>query len=239
MAGVVVRHQTTLGNSREEEREQALAWQDLATQIEAALPKTVRERDLALQSWLRNGGYVSWRPRTLELIVDGMEIRGSNLLDLIGHVMRQRCTQPLMHRLPGPPPGFAKFAIALGYANASRELGRNRWHWPQIYSDADARNRWHWPQMYSDADAFEHACPYDDDDDDREDGREKSAAGVSSDDEETGKEEAKAILNGTVMPEGGSDDDDSGEEGEDAYKKPARSDGKPDQDPFAWWETGL
>ena len=38
-----------------------------------------------------------------------MEIWGSNLLDLVSHVMCQRWPQPLMHRSPGPPPGFSKF----------------------------------------------------------------------------------------------------------------------------------
>ena len=61
-----------------------------------------------------------------ELIVDGMEIRGSNLLDLVGHVMCQCHAQPLMHGSPSLSPGFAKFATALRHAYASWELVRNR-----------------------------------------------------------------------------------------------------------------
>ena len=86
---------------------------------------------------LPDGGYISWRPDTLELIVDGIEHKGTNLVDLVGHVLRQRCAELLLYGSPGPPPGFAEFGAALRRANASRELVRNRCCWPQIYSASD------------------------------------------------------------------------------------------------------
>ena len=97
------------------------------------LPKTVRARALALLRRLTDGGYISWRPDALELIVDRIEHKGTNLVDLAGHVVQQHCAKPLVHGSPGPPPGFAKFAAALRRANASCELVRNRRPWPQIY----------------------------------------------------------------------------------------------------------
>ena len=39
---------------------------------------------------LRGGGYISWRPDTLGLIVDGIEHKSTNLVDLAGYVVRQR-----------------------------------------------------------------------------------------------------------------------------------------------------
>ena len=202
-----------LAFSSAEEGEQVLAWQDLANQAKATLPKAMRDRALALLRWLRAGSYVSWTPGTIDLIFDGMEIWGSNLLDLVCHVMRQCRTQPMTHGSPGPPPGFT----TLRHTNASPELVRYRWCWPQIYSCAAASM---------------HTRPYnkgDNDDDYTEDMLERSAvAGVSMDDEEMGEEEAKAGRNGSATPEGGDDDNndnhDNCEQGEDTYKMPARSD---------------
>ena len=74
---------------REQERQLAWVWWNLESQAAAILPKTVRERVLALLRWLTDGGYISWRPDTLELIVDGIEYKGANLVDLAGHVLRQ------------------------------------------------------------------------------------------------------------------------------------------------------
>ena len=93
-----------------------------------------RPRALALLRWLRAGSYVSWTPGTIDLIFDSMEIWGSNLLDMVCHVMRQCRTQPMTHRSPGPPPGFT----TLRHTNASLKLVRYRWCWPQIYSCAAA-----------------------------------------------------------------------------------------------------
>ena len=173
----------------------------------------MRDRALALLRWLRAGSYVSWTPGTIDLIFDGMEIWGSNLLDLVCHVMRQCRTQPMTHGSPGPPPGFT----TLRHTNASPELVRYRWCLPQIYSCVAASM---------------HTRPYDkgdNDDDYTEDMLERSAvAGVSMDDEEMGEEEAKAGRNGSATPEGGDDDNndnhDNCEQGEDTYKMPARSD---------------
>ena len=100
----------------------------------ALLPKTMRERALALLRRLTDGGYISWRPDTLELIVDGIEHKSTNLVDLVGHVAQQRRAEPMMHGSPGLPPGFAEFAAVLRRANASHELVRNRHRWPVIYS---------------------------------------------------------------------------------------------------------
>ena len=82
----------------QEELRLARAWQE--SQAEAILPKTVRARALALLRWLTDGGYISWRLDTLELIVDGIEHKGTSLVDLAGHVMRERRTEPLVHGLP-------------------------------------------------------------------------------------------------------------------------------------------
>ena len=87
------------------------------------------ERALALVRQLTDSRYVSWRPNTLKLIVNGFEIRGSNLLDLVGHVVCQCWPQPLKHGSPGPHPSFAKLAPTLRHANASWELLR---HWSEI-----------------------------------------------------------------------------------------------------------
>ena len=74
----------------QEERQLAWAWQDLESQAAAILPKTVQARVLALLGRLTDGGYISWRPDTLELIVYGIEHKGTNLVNLAGHVVRQR-----------------------------------------------------------------------------------------------------------------------------------------------------
>ena len=51
----------------QEERPLARAWWDLESQAEAILPKTVRAGALVLLRRLTDGGYISWRPDTLEL----------------------------------------------------------------------------------------------------------------------------------------------------------------------------
>ena len=80
----------------QEERQLARAWQDLESQAAAILPKTVRARALALLRWLTDGGYISWKPDTLELIVDGIEHKGTNLVELARHVVRQRRAEPAL-----------------------------------------------------------------------------------------------------------------------------------------------
>ena len=101
-----------------------------------------------------DGDYVSWRPGTLELIVESVEIQGSNLLDLVSHVVHLRHPRLLKHRLPDRPPGFAKFFAILRHVNASRELVRDRQRWSEIY---------HGP-------ATAQVHPYDNEDDEEEDG---------------------------------------------------------------------
>ena len=125
----------------QEECRLARAWRDLESQAEAILPKTVRARALSLLRQLTDGGFIRWRPDTLELIVNGIEHKGTNLVDLAGHVVRQRRPEPLVHGSPGPPWGFAEFTAALRRANASCELVRNRCRWPEIYSDDDDYDR--------------------------------------------------------------------------------------------------
>ena len=66
----------------QEECRLARVWRHLESQAEAILPKTVRARALALLRQLTDGGYISWRPDTLELIVDGIEDKGTNVVDL-------------------------------------------------------------------------------------------------------------------------------------------------------------
>ena len=77
----------TLQEEREQERQLAWAWRDLESQAKAILPNTVRARALALLRWLMDGGCISWRPNTLELIVDGIEHKSTSLVDLAGHVL--------------------------------------------------------------------------------------------------------------------------------------------------------
>ena len=119
---------------RKQKHQLARAWQDLESQAAAILPKTVWTRALALLRRLTDCGYINWRPDTLELIVDGIEHKGTNLVDLAGHVVQQRSAGPLVHDSPGPPPGFGEFAAVLRCTNARRELVINRRRWPQIYS---------------------------------------------------------------------------------------------------------
>ena len=118
------------------EEEEDMAWRDLESQAKAILPRTVYHRALTLLRCLMDGNYVSWRPGTLELVVDGTEQRGIDLLDLASHVVHQRPTKPLLCGSPSLPPGFGKFTIALRYTNASREMVKNRRCWPFIYSIA-------------------------------------------------------------------------------------------------------
>ena len=60
----------------QEERQLARAWRDLESQAMAILPKTVRARAWHCWGRLTEGGYISWRPDTLGLIVDGIEPQG-------------------------------------------------------------------------------------------------------------------------------------------------------------------
>ena len=52
----------------------------------------------------------------------------------VGHLVHQHHTQLLMHRSPGPPSSFSKFAAVLRSASANQKLVRNRRRWPLIYS---------------------------------------------------------------------------------------------------------
>ena len=47
---------------------------------QAILPKTTLQRAMTLQRHLVD---ISWMPGTLEMVVDGMQLRGTNLLDMI------------------------------------------------------------------------------------------------------------------------------------------------------------
>ena len=146
------------------------------------------------------------------MIVDGIEHKGTNLVDLAGHVVWQRRAEPLVHGSPGPPWGFAEFAAALRRANASRELVRNRRCWPQTYSDDD------------DSD--------DDDGTEAEDVRAKSEPSEVEDEEEELWEEV-AIESPGTDPSARMADDSNWEED---YATPPHSD-KQDQNPFVHWES--
>ena len=77
----------TLQEESEQVRQLARVWRDLESQAAATLPKTVRARTLALLRQLTDGGYISWRLNTLELIVEGIEHKGTNLVDLARYVL--------------------------------------------------------------------------------------------------------------------------------------------------------
>ena len=194
----------------QEERRLAQAWRDLESLAKTILSKTVRARALALLRRLTDGGYISWRPDTLELVVDGIEHKGTNLVDLVGHVVRQRRAEPLVHGSPGRH-GFAEFAATLRCANASHELMRNRCRWPQIYSDDDND---------------------DDDGTEAEDVRAKSEPSEVEDKEEELWEE-EAIESLRTDPSTMTTEESDWEED---YAMPPRSD-KQDQNPFAHWES--
>ena len=193
---------------REQERQLAWAWQDLESQATAILPKTVRARALELLRWLMDGGYISWRPDTLELIVDDIEHKGTNLVDLAGHVLKQHLAEPLVHGSPGLPHCFAKFAAALRCANASYEQAsfvRNRCCWPQIYSASDNDDN----------------------------GGDDTEAEEPSDDEEEELWEEEATESVCNEPSAMTEDDSDREED---YAMPSHSN-KQDQNPFAHWES--
>ena len=126
--------------------------------------------------------------------------------------MRQCRAKSLAHDWPGPPPGFAKFAVALRRAKASRELVRNRRRWPQTYSASDV----------NDGDDGGN-------DTEAEDVRTKSEP--SDDEEELWEEEAIASVRNE--PSAMMEDDSDLEE---YYAMPSRSN-KRDQSPFAHWES--
>ena len=111
-----------------------MGWQGLESQAEAILPKTMQEKAMALLGLLLDGGYIRWRSGNLELIIDSMEIIGSDLLDLASHAVYKHCAEPLKQPSPGLPVCFAKFATALRCTNTRQELLRNRRCCPQINS---------------------------------------------------------------------------------------------------------
>ena len=127
--------------------------------------------------------------------------------------MQQCRAKSLAHDWPGPPPGFAKFAVALRRAKASRELVRNRCRWPQTYSASDV----------NDGDDGGN-------DTEAEDVRTKSEP---SDDEEEELWEEEAIASVRNEPSAMMEDDSDLEE---YYAMPSRSN-KRDQSPFAHWES--
>ena len=147
------------------------------------------------------------------MIVDGIEHKGTNLVDLAGHVVRQRRAEPLVHGSPGPPRGFAELAAALRRANASRELVRNRRRWLQIYSDDDDSDE--------------------DDGTEAEDVRAKSEPSEVEDEEEEELWEEEAIESLRTDPSAMMADD---SDREDDYATPPCSD-KWDQNQFAHWES--
>ena len=101
------------------EAEEAEAWKDLVSLAQAILPKTTLQRAMTLQRHLVD---ISWTPGTLEMVVDGMQQRGSNLLDLSDHMVCQHSAKLLQWLLPGPPPNFAS------------PLADSRRCWPLIYT---------------------------------------------------------------------------------------------------------
>ena len=123
----------------DEDEEEEDEEERLMKKLDKAVPKTARPRAKALLKLIASsGGRLGWNPTGSELTVRGRAIPGSNILDLVVYVARDRRSSR-GRASSKPPPGFREFATGLRGMNAPRELVRNRRRWPDIYGEEDVK----------------------------------------------------------------------------------------------------
>ena len=90
----------------------------VSMEIVQSLPKTLKNRaELLLQKLKQHGEVVNWNDRG-ELVYNGKEVRGSNMLDLVNDILRNR-------RKTSTPQGWEYFARGLAHMNIPNELIQN------------------------------------------------------------------------------------------------------------------
>ena len=90
----------------------------VSMEIVQSLPKTLKNRaELLLQKLKQQGEEVNWNDRG-ELVYNGKEVRGSNMLDLVNDILRNR-------RKTSTPQGWEYFARGLAHMNIPNELIQN------------------------------------------------------------------------------------------------------------------
>ena len=127
------------GEDEEEEEDE----EDIIAPVTEVLPRSVTTRARALLNIISRSPTkrLGWDPTTKNLTIKGAPVPGSNILDLVAHVTRDRLPRASKTRpSPGPPLGFKTFARALRDLNIPREIIRNRRRWAEIYPN-QARRR--------------------------------------------------------------------------------------------------
>ena len=134
------------GQEEEEEEEEAVDDDNnrLVEPVAKVLPRGVPDRAKALLNIIAKspGGRLGWDKASHQLTVRGVPVQGSNILDLVTHVTRERLPRSKKSQnSPGPPPGFDSFARGLQELNIPRELIRNQRRWTEIYRATAAHGR--------------------------------------------------------------------------------------------------
>ena len=89
----------------------------VSTEIIQSVPKTLKNRaELLMQKLKQRGDVINWNDRG-ELVYNGKDVRGSNMLDLVNDVLRNRKSST--------PQGWEYFARGLAHMNIPNELIHN------------------------------------------------------------------------------------------------------------------
>ena len=89
----------------------------IASEIIQSVPKTLKNRaELLLQKLKQYGDVINWNDRG-ELVFNGKQVQGTNVLDLVNDVLRNRKTSS--------PRGWEYFARGLAHMNIPNELIQN------------------------------------------------------------------------------------------------------------------
>ena len=98
---------------------------------------TTRQRAKTLLKYItssKSGGSIQWNPTSYHVIINGVEIQRSNIVDLLRYAVKK--AEPLPGRDKSrPPPGFREFARALTPLNPPRNIIQNRRRWADIYGE--------------------------------------------------------------------------------------------------------
>ena len=133
---------------------------DLERHIIESLPKKFRLHGSNLLRHLKNSGKVTWNDHGI-ISLDGTEVSGANLVDLVNEAMRHR-KQPL-------PRGYEQFARVLRKANIPREFIGNKVLWNTIVNTPlDISNFSHHRSIPSFSDSFASSADNEEKEEDKE-----------------------------------------------------------------------